>query len=302
MPRGRHTTNKHSGPIGQAELSAYLAGQSDFNFELRTLKLLRARHLECEHGGSYQDPLTNKLRTFDIRAIVRDEPYCVRLAVECKNVSEAFPLLVSCVPRQLDESFIECALVTDIERPRDQYSIDPMQSRANIVRLSGSDSLYRPREPVGKELVQVGRAGNDGAITGASKDVYEKWAQCLASAHDLIAASYCEGSDDIPSTWFAAVLPILVVPDGRLWVAKYDADGTELSEPEAVEQCNLYINHECNVNGFGPTMHLSHIEIVTLTGLANFVEEFLRNSATMQRLMPRETFEVRIDELRKGLG
>src|SRR4029434_7573942 len=110
----------------------------------------------------------------------------------------------------------------EIERPRHLMIVNPMQSRAHVVYLQGSDSIYRPGNPVGKELVQVGRA-SDSSLSGTSKDVYEKWAQCLASAHELVAASYREGSDDTPSMWYVAVIPILVVPDGRLWVAQFEA-------------------------------------------------------------------------------
>ena len=86
-------------PIVKSDMLEYLTSYSDFSFELTVLKMLRELELECEHGGHYEDPVTNKSREFDIRAIKTIEQYRVRLAIECKNIRENFPILISCVPR-----------------------------------------------------------------------------------------------------------------------------------------------------------------------------------------------------------
>jgi len=61
---------KHA-PIVAADLVEFLDSQSDFAFEIRVLNSLIALGFECEHGGTYDDPATNKPREFDIRATRR---------------------------------------------------------------------------------------------------------------------------------------------------------------------------------------------------------------------------------------
>lgn len=69
--------------IGAADMLEYLSGYSDFSFELQTLRLVRGHGLDCEHGGLYEDPITKKMREFDIRAFARAGVYSVRIAIEC---------------------------------------------------------------------------------------------------------------------------------------------------------------------------------------------------------------------------
>jgi hypothetical protein len=64
--------------------------------------------IKCEHGGVYEDPVTEKARQFDIRGLLElGQINRVRLAVECKNIRENFPLVVLTVPRSVDESYHE---------------------------------------------------------------------------------------------------------------------------------------------------------------------------------------------------
>lgn len=93
--------------IREADFEEYLKTSSDFAFELTVLKSLVDQGFECEHGGSYRDPITKKIRQFDIRASTSRDQLRVSLAVECKNLHDNYPLLVSCVPRRESESFHE---------------------------------------------------------------------------------------------------------------------------------------------------------------------------------------------------
>ena len=86
--------------ITSTDLTEYLENESDFSFELEILNMLRSMNVDCEHGGNYTDPVTGKTREFDIRASKTINHYRVRMAIECKNIKENFPVLVSCVPRQ----------------------------------------------------------------------------------------------------------------------------------------------------------------------------------------------------------
>ena len=55
-------------PITQSDLEEYLSDYADFSFELRVLKVLTDLKLQCQHGGTYEDPVTGKSREFDIKS------------------------------------------------------------------------------------------------------------------------------------------------------------------------------------------------------------------------------------------
>jgi hypothetical protein len=92
-------------PITQADLAAFAANDSDFAFELRVLRQLRGLGFQCEHSGTYEDPVTGKFRQFDIRANKNFGNVQLAMAVECKNIRPYHPLLVSAVPRTEAEAF-----------------------------------------------------------------------------------------------------------------------------------------------------------------------------------------------------
>src|SRR5258705_12145540 len=95
-------------PIIQIDIEEYLADCADFSFELRVLKALTDLKLKCQHGGTYEDPITKKSREFDIRALMYgDEVLRVQLSVECKNIQQNFPLVVHCLKRKENESYNE---------------------------------------------------------------------------------------------------------------------------------------------------------------------------------------------------
>ena len=126
--------------ISPSDLLEYLESYSDFSFELAVLKMLRENDIECEHGGYYEDPVTNKSREFDIRATKTLQNFRVRMAIECKNIRENFPILISCIPRHEQESFHQIAWVSE---PRSDFGTDIFQSRAKVLSLREDYSLYR---------------------------------------------------------------------------------------------------------------------------------------------------------------
>jgi hypothetical protein len=285
--------------ITAKDLLEYLSDASDFEFELRTLKLLRSLGLACEHGGLYDDPVTKKPRQFDIRAIARAEQHCVRLAVECKNIGANFPLLVSRVPRHPDESFHDIAIAGYINDGNQMYGM--YRSRAHVMRIEDSDSIYRAHRPVGKSMARIGReATKKSSIVANDQDVFDRWAQSLASAHDLVVDSYWEGSDDDPSVSYVAILPMVVVPDGRLWTVDYDANGDRKNDPTPTDQCSLFVNHGYRMDPAGPWLRISHVEFVTFSRLAAFVTDCLKDRAAMESIFPQETVRSFENNLRAG--
>lgn len=272
------------------DLLEYLAGYSDFSFELTVLKMLREHEVVCDHGGHYVDPVTNKSREFDIRATKTIDKYRIRMSVECKNIRENFPILVSCVPRHVDESYHQVALVS--EPARDSSLLNPFvhQSRATVLDIRGAHSLYPVGELVGKSTVQVGRA-MDGSITANDSELYEKWGQCLSSLHGMTQDIYWDGDENDPlNTYMSTVFPFVVVPNGRLWVASYDLDGRCVSEPTQANRCSCFIgkDYKMGTERASSRLWVSHLEIVTIDGLRSFVESHLMTADGMQKVFPPE--------------
>ena len=274
--------------ISATDLSEYLNSHSDFSFELSVLKMLREANVECEHGGHYQDPVTNKSREFDIRAIKTIDRLRVRMAIECKNIGENFPILISCIPRHEQDSYHQIALLSE---PGEQSHLTSpvFQSRAEVINIRGNHSLYKPGEPVGKSTVQVGRHDNkEGEISANDSGLYEKWGQCLSSADDLVGHTYYDGKDD-EMPCLSTVIPFVVVPNGRLWIATYDNDGELISGPEPTNRCSCFIGRDYEMDKLaGAQMTLSHVEIVTFDGMRTFVEDHLKSREDMVKIFPRE--------------
>lgn len=274
-----------SDSIQQSDLKEYLDSSSDFGFELSVLKLLRGKEFECEHGGLYEDPVTGKSRQFDIRAIKTILGYRVRLAVECKNIRENFPILISCIPRHEDESYHQIAL------PSRPNSYDPFgnlpvfESRFKTVSIRGKYSIYKPEDFVGKSIVQVGR-DKDGNISTNDSELYDKWSQCLSSSNDLVESTYGDEVDEEETSFLAMVIPVVVVPNGRLWSVKYDNDGNRVSEPSQTDRCSCFIDkdYEMGNNIAGTTMLISHFEIMTIDGLNSFVDSHLKTEEGISKL------------------
>ncbi|TKS62883.1 MAG: hypothetical protein EWM73_02019 [Nitrospira sp.] len=277
--------------IGQSDLLEYLNAYSDFSFELAVLKMLRESGLNCEHGGLYEDAVTKKSREFDIRSITAIQRHRVRLAIECKNIRENFPILISCVPRHEQESYHQVALVTEPESRGSFVSLTIHQSRAKTLSIIGEHSMYKRGEPVGKSTVQVGRAV-DGSISANDSELYEKWGQCLSSAADLVERVYWDDDDgnDKQDVYQSMVIPFVVVPNDRLSIVLYDEDGNRVSDPESSNRCSCFIDkdYEMGTKLAGTRMWLSHVEIVTLDGMRSFVQRYLSSEKAICQLFPKE--------------
>lgn len=275
--------------ITSDDLSEYLKSYSDFSFELSVLKMLRTSGIDCEHGGHYEDPVTNKSREFDIRAKITIERYRVRMAIECKNIRENFPILISCVPRDAKESYHQIALVK--KRKAESYAIaDSLhQARVTTMRIQQPHSLYKVGEPVGKSTAQVGRA-MDGTIFTNDSELYEKWGQCLSSANDLARRMYWDGDDEEIS--YSALFPFVVVPNGRLWMVTYDNDGNSTTDPLQTDRCSCYIDKDYEIGttpiGVPTWLWLSHIEIVTFKGMKEFVQNHLTTLEWVEKIFSRK--------------
>jgi hypothetical protein len=275
-------------PIVKVDMLEYLNGYSDFSFELAVLKMLREHGLDCEHGGLYEDPVTAKSREFDIRAKQTIGRSRIRLAIECKNIRDNFPILISCVPRHEQESYHQIALVGEPKRDSSFVALPVFECRAETLSIRGDHSLYRAQDPVGKSTVQVGKSP-DGTISANDSELFEKWGQCLSSVSDLVNSVYSDGDRNNPEDrYLSAVFPFVVVPNDRLWMVSYDDDGNRVCDPITTDRCPCSINkdYEMGTKLASTRMWLSHVEIVTFDGMRSFVEQYLATEEGMAKIFP----------------
>jgi hypothetical protein len=286
-------------PIGSTDLVEFLETSSDFAFELACVERMSQLGYCCQHGGSYTDPVTKKVRQFDIRA-QKDDPrqlLRVRCAIECKNLTASFPLLVTCVPRPREESFHELIFSFESTSAPQKSMVDVPAFRkvCQAIRIDNGLSDYKARSPVGKSLAQVGRA-NDGALVANDAEVFEKWSQALSSASDLADEAAWDGENH-KSTFISLVLPILVVPDGALWEVDFWENGERSGDPVKVDRCSFFVGREYEAGNRmqGTRLTISHLEFVTLSGL----EALMKSIAGNAFFPPIETIERLVKQQRQ---
>lgn len=241
--------------ISAEDLQAFVESKADFAFEMRVLRRFEQLGYSCAHGGTYRDPITKKTRQFDIRAWRADaEAARLGTAAECKYIGANFSLLVHAVPRKPGEGFHELIVVD--HRHSAGHSIE---------HIAGNSSRYKSDVPVGKRLDQVGR-NPAGELFGSDQDVFEKVSQSANSTFDLTDSV----ARDNAGPRLYAIVPLLVVPDERLWQVDYSSDGKQQGPPREVESTAVFLDKVWSFRYLGGgffNYRLSHYEITTLGGL-----------------------------------
>jgi hypothetical protein len=232
--------------------------------------------------------LTSKLRQFDLRAVRKVVHGCIHLAIECKQLRPNYPLLVLRVPRPAQESFHELLLVVDPERCPigEAPDLPAYEKKAVNISIRGSASLYPQDDPVGKACAQVGR--DHSGITGSDAEMFGKWTQAISSAQGMIDGACTNTPADREGWLVTLVLPVVVVPDDRLWVVDYNPDGTPTGPPTQVTRCSYLLSTTCrggdNLSGSNYT--LSHLEFVTLRGLEELIDILGNDDGPNDRYFP----------------
>lgn len=242
--------------ITAVDIEQFVREQSDFDFEMRVVAALNGLGFTCLHAATYKDPVSGKIRQFDIRATRTDNDRRLALAVECKNIRENSPLLLSALPRLNSEAFHEV-----IRTP--QHAYWPRSFPVN-----GPQTPYLEGSMVGKRTNQVGRELG-GSLSGDDAVTFDKLGQSLNSCFDLVREHAA-----VASRLVVAVVPVLVIPDGRLWQVEYEPDGSLKTSPHQVAQTTLFVNHSWNagVPSAAPvTFRVSHIDLVTIGALHEWV-------------------------------
>ncbi|MEA4862515.1 MAG: hypothetical protein VB042_04340 [Victivallaceae bacterium] len=264
------------------DIERYAAEQSDFAFEMEILQLFKGNYAgKTGWGGLYYDPNTGKQREYDIRtelSIDIHRPiYWINLAIECKHLKQTYPLVISCTPRNESEQcidswrwpiaedgyFVESKGYTRESAPKDphykQYCCRP--------------TLFYPlNDSVGRSLTQVGKDEN-GNLTVANGEIFNKWSQALASLHGMLDDVLTRNSPEDRHN--LAFLPVVVVPDKTLWQINYSPDGQQIEEPRQVDSISYWIgiSYSMKKGTRQESYNISHLHFFTRTGLL----EFLRN-------------------------
>jgi len=263
-------------PIVAKDLKDFVDNNSDFDFEMKVLAQLRSLDFECEHSGTYQDPVTYKVRQFDIRAKKWQGCYMLALAVECKNIRANHPLLLSAVPRTITESAHDLLLVRKMIGP----------AYPSVEKMTGAGSAYKEGEMVGKKTDQVGRLESSKELFSDDEATFDKLNQAVNSCKDLVR-DLRRGPDHFPLL-VRAILPVLVVPDGVLWQVDYDQNGVMRTSPRKVSRTTLYYGHSWEISGDNVTTlpityKLSHIEVVTISALPDAATTWMGSSGFFSR-------------------
>ena len=251
-------------PITEADLSEHLRSSDDFSFEMAVFHLCLRDAFNTWHGGTYQDPVTKKDRQFDIRTQLTKGLGTVKLAVECKNLKPNFPLLVSRIPRRDEEAFHEVIGVRNL--PTTGGTTFPRY------RLSNKQSVFPAGRYVGKATTQVGRnASGSKELVAQDTEAYDKWSQAIASCGDLVASAHGDLALTNADTAYTSIFPVLVVPDGALWVADYSARGVLIISPRQAKECTLYLGKNIPTVSHGRDYTISHLQIFTRTGFDGYL-------------------------------
>lgn len=263
--------------ITKEHLEEFIATQDDFALELYVYDLARRAGFNPTHAGSYVDPSTGKARQFDVQASrACGENFHIHFAIECKALRPSFPLLVSQIPRIRAESFLH--IMSSRGSGKDGMSIYP---QTHI--LTDGASLYPLSEFVGKALSQVGFNG-EGKLHSKDSEVFEKWGQAIASSNQLIKRAASLNRSMQKPLQNSAVLPVLVVPDGTLWVVNYSGLG-DRTEPAQAQEAKYFIGSTQTIDeGQSVTFILSHLHIVTKTGLEKLLLRFREGGQDVEHI------------------
>ena len=285
-----------SDPVSETEIADFLKGHSDFSFEVNVLMAMQAGGFACQHGGTYDDPVTSLPRQFDIRATKKINDRIIRLAVECKNIRKGHPLLMFCMPRTEDESFNE--LFVDCNATAlSESSGSTVPYGFGMAKMRGASSTYKVGEQVGKACVQITRDGS-GKVVGDDKEVYTKWAQAISSAKDLTYNAMHDRREGAYS--FSFVCPVLVLPNDSLFLIRHDSKGTAISQMEPVRRCSYFINREYKHFNAKMKYVLSHMEFVTLDGLSELLNDWGGSSGVEENFSTSAMLQLAINNKLRG--
>jgi hypothetical protein len=265
-------------PITAKDIATFLDTQDDFDLELFVHRSLTASGFQSEHAGTYSDPVTGGPRQFDVRArrFFPRRRWQILLAVQCEKLSADFPLLVSRVPRPIQESYHE--VIRSWERR------ETGEDFVEAVRWERGPELYPENELVGKKIVRVRNPAADEGFRDTGDGSYGEWSEALVSAADLVREGILAHRGHAVSEYFTLVLPVLVVSDDSLWVVDYSESGRRARSALPVEETEVYVGREYELLA-GRRYQVSHLHLFTRSGFTSFLSELSTPGAMLLERM-----------------
>ncbi|TGL36051.1 hypothetical protein [Leptospira perdikensis] len=284
-------------PISESDITEYLDSNNDFKLELETYKVCKEFGLNANHAGTYEDPVTNKPRQYDIRATFQKKSYFIKFSIECKNLKDSFPLIIHRTPSQEKEAYHEI-VYSQKEEEIDNFRFPSLEDMANTIRLF--NSLYIEGDFAGKSSSQLGRS-IDNEFQSSDSEVYDKWTQAISSAWDLIDESKEDYRNTKSQFSFTAIIPILVISNNTLWVVDYDSDGNRLNKPYKTDFSSFYLAKDIWTGQYGVGYSISHLHIFTLEGLRTFFETLTKDNLEFLKFFPSDKIQEELLKLQKTL-
>lgn len=277
-------------PITQKDIESYLArAEDDFRLEWEAYQICRMTGLTSLHGGTYEDPVTKKTRQFDVRAWRARENRKLQMAIECKCLKPFYPLVILQTERTKEESYHE---IVCSQEPAEAVPITVEAARSG--RVERENRFYEVGEFVGKSTTRVGRNVSTKDFVGDDSEVFDKWAQALSSAHDLIVNATAFSERYAQPNFFAVTLPVLVVSDGTLWTSNFRQDGKR-TPAKRTDEATIYVGKEYWTGPMGVTHTISHLHVFTLKGFKRFIARIVAdddpNEYIWHELFPREKLQ-----------
>ena len=247
-----------------------------FGFELRVGESMNGipaekavSDIRCDHGGAFPNPSRGQTRRFAYRCALSNQGGQRRLflAVECEKLPASRPLVVCGIKRPEREAF------DNLVRSHAKGGPGLGGRVADIVVRPGAVSFYPPGVFVGKSLL---RLNLDEDPPGSLEDsaVRDAWSRALDSAAELVEKACRVEVPVAPQFVYSAILPIVVVPDGALWLASYGGDGKLSAPPAQAEACEYFVGKEIEASGLlGRKFALSHVHFFTLGGFGAFFQK-----------------------------
>lgn len=253
--------------ITAAHIDEYLTSRDDFDLELTAYRLLVERGWDARLGGIYSDPIQRKHRQFDVRAhaVIWPSVNCeLSLAVECKNLTPEYPLVISRVPCPTDES-PHSVIVTRLRREQGDFMFEVYDSDPTRAQLCTVGA------PIGKSLTQIKLDGK--RLVGSDSETYDKWLQAVASAARL--AEVAAKRQKVDDAVFTFVMPILLVADKTLWVVDYSKEGKRAA-PAQVDETLYFVDESHTLeHRYGPRPYpVRHLFVYTLAGFTRMLEDY----------------------------
>ena len=132
----------------------------------------------------------------------------------------------------------------------------------------------------------MGRERGNNTLTAGDSDVFDKWTQALASIAEMVERAVKHLSARrafIPRTAF---LPVLVVPDGTLWGAKYSSSGDLEEHPTKESEITFYVGRKYHLDDDAGDLAITHLHVCTRSAVGECLHRIADGGGIWQQLFP----------------